>query len=203
MRVLPGEAAIEYQHFVVPTHFTEDKWVRVVELRPGNRAVVHHAAVFVRPPSSKWMREAKIGQAFSSQDSAHQDLSDELLDFHVPGSVPHALEPGQAKLIPAGSDLIFQLHYTPNGKPTKDRSRLGIIFAKEPPVERVFTLPVINHDFVIPAGAAAYKVDARMVVQDDSRLVSLNPHMHLRGKAFEFRDQVSSSSPHPSVTPRI
>jgi hypothetical protein len=184
---VPASGTIEYQHFVIPTHFTEDKWVRVVELRPGNRAVVHHAAVFVRPPSSQWMREAKIGQAFSSQDSDHQDLSDEMLDFHVPGSVPHALEPGQAKLIPAGSDLIFQLHYTPNGKPTKDRSRLGIIFAKEPPVERVFTLPVINHDFVIPAGAAAYKVDARFVVQDDSRLVSLNPHMHLRGKAFEFR----------------
>lgn len=184
---VPASGTIEYQHFVVPTHFTEDKWVRVVELRPGNRAVVHHAAVFVRPPTSEWMHEAKIGQAFSSQDSAHQDLSDELLDFHVPGSVPHALEPGQAKLIPAGSDLIFQLHYTPNGKPTKDRSRLGIIFAKEIPVERVFTLPVINHDFVIPPGAAAFKVDAKMIVQDDTSLVSLNPHMHLRGKAFEFR----------------
>jgi hypothetical protein len=184
---VPASGTIEYQHFVVPTHFTEDKWVRVVELRPGNRAVVHHAAVFVRPPKSGWMREAKVGQAFSSQDSENQGLSDEMLDFHVPGSAPHALPPGQAKLIPAGSDLILQMHYTPNGKPAKDRSRLGLIFAKDQPAERVYTLPVINHDFAIPPGAPDYKVDAQMIIQDDTKLVSMNPHMHLRGKAFEFR----------------
>jgi hypothetical protein len=184
---VPPSGTIEYQHFIVPTHFTEDRWVRVVELRPGNRAVVHHAAVFVRPPKSGWMREAKVGQAFPSQDSGNQDLSDEMLDFHVPGSVPHALPAGQAKLIPAGSDLILQMHYTPNGKPAKDRSRLGLIFAKEPPTERVYTLPVINHDFAIPPGAPDYKVDAKMIIQDDTKLVSMNPHMHLRGKAFEFR----------------
>ena len=184
---VPASGALEYQHFVVPTQFTEDKWVRVVELRPGNRAVVHHAAVFVRPPKSGWMREAKVGQAFSSQDSENQDISDEMLDFHVPGSVPHILLPGQAKLIPAGSDLILQMHYMPNGTPAKDRSRLGLIFAKEPPNERVYTLPVINHDFAIPPGASDYRVDAQMIVQDDTKLVSMNPHMHLRGKTFEFR----------------
>jgi len=184
---VPASGTIEYQHFIVPTHFTEDRWVRVVELRPGNRAVVHHAAVFVRPPKSGWMREAKIGRAFPSQDSENQDVTDEMLDFHVPGSVPHALQHGQAKLIPAGSDLIFQMHYMPNGKPAKDRSRIGLIFAKESPAERVYTLPVINHDFVIPPGAPDYKVDAKIIVQDDTRLVSMNPHMHLRGKAFEFR----------------
>ena len=184
---VPPSGTIEYQHFIVPTHFTEDRWVRVVELRPGNGAVVHHAAVFVRPPKSGWMREAKVGQAFPSQDSENQDLSDEMLDFHVPGSVPHALPPGQAKLIPAGSDLILQMHYTPNGKPAKDRSRLGLIFAKEPPAERVYTLPVINHDLVIPPGAPDYRVGAKMIIQDDTKLVSMNPHMHLRGTAFEFR----------------
>jgi hypothetical protein len=184
---VPATGTIEYQHFVVPTGFTEDRWVRVVELRPGDRSVVHHAAVFVRPPESKWMREAKVGQAFSSQDSENQSLTDEMLDFHVPGSVPHTLGPGQAKLIKAGSDLIFQIHYTTKGKPSKDRSRLGIIFAKEAPSERVYTLPVLNHDFAIPPGAPDYKVEAHMVLQAATKLVSLNPHMHLRGKAFEFR----------------
>ena len=179
---------IEYQHFVVPTGFTENKWVQVVELRPGNRSVVHHAAVFVRPPGSRWMRQAKLGEPVAGkQAEAGQGLGDELLDFHVPGSVPHKLPAGQAKLIPAGSDLIFQMHYTASGKVATDRTRLGIVFAKEPPKERVTTVLIANRGFVIPAGAADFPVDASMTLQDNARIVALNPHMHLRGKAFEFR----------------
>jgi hypothetical protein len=185
---VPASGTIEYQHFIVPTGFTEDKWVQVVELRPGNRAVVHHAAVFVRPPESRWLRQAKLGEAASGkQAEAGQGLGDELLDFHVPGSVPHALPNGQAKLIPAGSDLVFQMHYTAIGKPATDRTRLGIVFAKEPPRERIVTLQIVNRGFAIPAGDPDYPVDAKLTVQDNARIVALNPHMHLRGKSFEFR----------------
>jgi len=185
---VPESGTIDYQHFVVPTGFTEDKWVQVVELRPGNRAVVHHAAVFVRPSESKWLRQAKLGEPTSGkQAEAGLGLAEELLDFHVPGSVPHALPAGQAKLIKAGSDLVFQMHYTTNGKPATDRTRLGIIFAKEPPRERIFTLQIANRGFVIPPGAPDFPVEARMTVQDNARIVALNPHMHLRGKSFEFR----------------
>jgi len=185
---VPPSGTIEYQHFIVPTGFTEDKWVQVVELRPGNRAVVHHAAVFVRPPDSRWLRQAKLGEPVSGkQAEAGQGLMEELLDFHVPGSVPHRLQPGQAKLIKAGSDLVFQMHYTANGKPATDRTRLGIVFAKEPPRERIFTLQITNRGFAIPPGDPDYAVDAKLTVQDNARVVALNPHMHLRGKSFEFR----------------
>jgi Copper type II ascorbate-dependent monooxygenase, C-terminal domain len=185
---VPATGTIEYQHFIVPTGFTEDKWVQVVELRPGNRAVVHHAAVFVRPPESKWLRQARAGEPASGKQAQQgQGLGDELLDFHVPGSVPHALPVGQAKLIPAGSDLIFQMHYTANGKPATDRTRLGIVFAKEPPRERIYTLQIVNHGFSIPPGNPDYPVNANVTVQDSARIVALNPHMHLRGKSFEFR----------------
>jgi hypothetical protein len=184
---VPASGTIEYQHFIVPTGFTEDKWVQVVELRPGNRSVVHHAAVFVRPPESKWMREVKPGEPASGKQVAGQGLSDELLDFHVPGSVPHRLEPGQAKLIKAGSDLVFQMHYTAGGKPATDRTRIGIVFAKQAPRERIFTLQIANRGFAIPPGAGDYPVEAKLVVQDSARIVALNPHMHLRGKSFEFR----------------
>ena len=185
---VPASGTIEYQHFIVPTGFTEDKWVQVVELRPGNRAVVHHAAVFVRPPESRWLRQAKVGEAASGrQAEAGQGLGDELLDFHVPGSVPHVLPAGQAKLIPAGSDLIFQMHYTATGKPATDRTRLGIVFAKEPPRERILTLQIVNRGFVIPPGDPDFQVDAKLTIQDNARIVALNPHMHLRGKSFEFR----------------
>jgi hypothetical protein len=184
---VPTSGTIEYQHFVIPTGFTEDKWVQVVELRPGNRSVVHHAAVFVRTPNSKWMQGVKPGEAVSGERTSGQGIGDELLDFHVPGSVPHVLQPGQAKLIRAGSDLIFQMHYTASGKPATDRTRLGIVFAKQPPQERIYTLQIANRGFAIPAGASDFPVEARMVVQDNARIVALNPHMHLRGKSFEFR----------------
>jgi hypothetical protein len=193
---VPANGTIEYQHFVVPTGFTEDKWVQVVELRPGNRAVVHHAAVFVRPPESRWLRTVKPGEpASGKQAEAGLGLMEELLDFHVPGSVPHRLPPGQAKLIKAGSDLVFQMHYTANGKAATDRTRIGMVFAKELPRERIFTLQIANRGFVIPPGDPDYPVSANLTVQDQARIVALNPHMHLRGKSFEFRLATPGADP--------
>jgi hypothetical protein len=149
---------------------------------------VHHAAVFVRPPESKWLRDAKLGEpASGKQAQVGLGIGEEILDFHVPGSVPHALPAGQAKLIKAGSDLVFQMHYTTNGKPATDRTRLGIVFSKEPPKERIFTLQIANRGFAIPPNSPDFPVEAKMMVQDNARIVALNPHMHLRGKSFEFR----------------
>jgi hypothetical protein len=186
-----ASGTIEYQYFVVPTGFTEDKWVEVVELRPSNRAVVHHAVVFVRSPNSRWMRDVKPGEAVEgNRGERGQSQLDELFDFHVPGAVPHRLAPGQAKLIPAGSDFIFQMHYTANGNEATDRSRIGLVFAKEPPKERVFSMLLPNRSFVIPAGAANHPVDLKFTLQSDVKLVSMFPHMHLRGKAFEIRATV-------------
>ncbi len=193
---VPASGTIEYQHFIVPTGFTEDKWIQVVELRPGNRAVVHHAAVFVRPPESRWLRQAKAGEpASGKQAEAGQGLMEELLDFHVPGSVPHKLAPGQAKLIKAGSDLVFQMHYTASGKAASDRTRLGIVFAKEPPRERIFTMQIANRGFAIPPGDPDYAVEAKLTVQENARIIALNPHMHLCGKSFEFRMIAPDSDP--------
>ncbi|MEO8027269.1 MAG: thiol-disulfide isomerase, partial [Bryobacteraceae bacterium] len=178
----------EYQYFVIPTRFAEDRWVQVMEVRPGNRSIVHHAAVFIRTPESKWMRNAKAGEAVSGRaGEAGQGLFDELLDFHVPGAIPHALPDGQAKLIPAGSDLVFQMHYTSSGKSGKDRTRVGFLFSKEPPTERVFTMIAANRGLVIPAGAASHPVATTVTIQENAKLVALYPHMHLRGKSFQFK----------------
>ena len=199
---VPATGTIEYQHFIVPTGFTEDKWVQVVELRPGNRAVVHHAAVFVRPPESKWMRNAKVGEPVGRQAESGISVYEEILDFHVPGAVPHALPQGQAKLVKAGSDLVFQMHYTSNGKAATDRTRIGIVFAKQPPKERIFTLQIANRGFAIPPGAADFPVSSKLTLQADARIVALNPHMHVRGKSFEFRVATSPQSD-PQVLLRV
>jgi hypothetical protein len=189
---VPASGTIEYQHFVVPTGFTEDKWVQVAEVRSGNRALVHHAAIFVRTPESKsrWLADLKAGEAYGTKNQqwfVGKSVYDELLTFWVPGGTPHSLQPGQAKLIKAGSDLIFQVHYMANGKAGTDRSRIGLVFAKEPPTERVHSITITNLSLVIPPGVADFPFQANYALPLDVKLVSLNPHMHLRGKSFEFR----------------
>ena len=197
---VPASGTIEYQYVVIPTGFTEDKWVVQAEARPGNRAVTHHVIASAREPGSKWMREAIPGVPFvpkkrpRKEEPARDERSTdngsgatELLVGYAPGMAPMELKPGQAKLVKAGSDIVLQLHYTTNGKPATDRTRVGLIFAKEPPKERVFTANAMNTKFVIPPGEANHKVEAQITLQEEARLVDLMPHMHLRGKDFVYK----------------
>ena len=189
---VPAEGVVEYQYLVIPSGFREDKWVERAEIRAGNRAVLHHVIVFVRPPESTYIGEAKAGEFFvpAKYDEKKKEKRNDKREFLIgfaPGTVPEELEPGQAKLIPAGSDFVLQLHYTPNGKAATDKSYFGLVFAKEPPQKRVVTMAVSTDDFVIPAGAPNHRVDAQMKIKDDMTLTAMLPHMHLRGKAFEYR----------------
>jgi hypothetical protein len=195
---VPASGTVEYTYFVVPTGFTEDKWVENVEVRAGNSRIVHHVVVEVRPPGVKYLTDAKIGEPFVPQrkTSAHKPDTGqgalevdaiEVAGVYVPGGLPYYLKPGQARLIPAGSDLIFQMHYTTNGKAATDRSRVGFQFAKRPPTERVVNTIVTNRNLHIPAGVADHAVLAKVTLQTDSTLLAMFPHMHVRGKGFEYR----------------
>jgi hypothetical protein len=197
---VPASGTIEYQYIVIPTGFTEDKWVVEAEARPGNRAVTHHVIAFVREPGSKWLREAVPGVPFvpkprkrdEGQPKDERSTEDaggatELLVGYAPGMAAMELKPGQAKLIKAGSDIVLQLHYTTNGKVAADRTRVGLVFAQEPPRERVFTANSMNTKFVIPPNEPNLKVESQITLQEEARLVDLMPHMHLRGKDFLYR----------------
>jgi hypothetical protein len=100
---------------------------------------------------------------------------------------PIILEPGQGRIVKAGSEIVFQLHYTANGKASQDRTRVGIVFSKEPPKERVLTLSAMNRKFEIPAGDGNYRVDSELEINHEVKLTAMLPHMHLRGKDFEYR----------------
>jgi hypothetical protein len=163
-----------------------------MEMRPGNRAVVHHANIYIRRPNSPWLREYPVGVAFVPEEqktssSAGAPLADENVAGYTPGKQTVVLSPGTAKLIPAGSDIVFQIHYTANGTATKDRTKFGMVLAKEPPEMRVARIYAANNTFVIPPGAGDYHVEASTTLQQETTLVSLKPHMHLRGKWMEFR----------------
>ena len=190
---LPAGGDIEYTYEIVATGFNEGRWVKAVEVLPSLRANVHHAVVYVRPPESKWMRHAPVGVPFTASTltdpddrrGAHWTDSDVLL-VYAPGSSPDNWPDGMAKFIPAGSDLVFQMHYTTNGRAGSDQTSVGLIFAKHAPAQRVLTLQLTNDHFVIPPGAPDYRVEARGTLPNDATLLSFFPHMHLRGKRFEY-----------------
>ena len=190
---IPAQGEVEYTYEIVPTHFAEDRWVQMSELRPGSPAHVHHAVVYIRPPDSAWLRHAPVGVPFTTSTltdpeerrQAHETTSD-LLIVYAPGSSPDEWEPGMAKFVPAGSDLVFQMHYTTNGSADQDQTSIGLVFAKSPPKQRVITLQLNNHALVIPPGADDFRVEVQGTLPNDATLLSLFPHMHLRGKRFEY-----------------
>ena len=164
---VPANGVINYQYIPVPTNFTEDKWVEMVEVRPSDRSVVHHAIVVI--------------------DSGSGMRGQEYLAGYAPGMAPQFWKPAQARLIKAGSYLVFQMHYTTNGKASRDRTRLGLIFAKKPPTERIVSMQVMEPSLTIPAGNGNFRVDASLVITKAARLAGMRAHMHLRGKSFQFR----------------
>ncbi len=197
---VPASGTVEYTYVIVPSGFAEDRWIERAEIRPGNRAVMHHASVWLRPPGSRWLAGQAAGKPFVPPEQTRRDPArplaatfagvttmDEQLVGYAPGRPALILPPGQAFLVPANTDFIFQLHYTPNGNATTDRTRFGLIFAKQPPAERVFKAGASNDKFVIPPGAANHRVDAVVTLHADSKLISMRPHMHLRGKSMEYR----------------
>jgi hypothetical protein len=168
---VPASGTVEYQYLIAPTNFKEDRWIQAVEARPGDRSVVHHVVVYIREPGSTWSRGP---------------TKSDILTVYAPGSAPEILPEGMAKLVKAGSDLVFEIHYTPHGKPAMDQTSVALIFAKSPPQKRVLSLQMGNDQFVIPPGQRDYRVTVWGTLPNDGLLLGFFPHMHLRGKAFEF-----------------
>ena len=170
---VPAAGEVAYQYFVVDPGFTEDKWVVEAECRPGNRAVVHHIIVFVKPPGA--------------QGRGAHGLHSTWLAATAPGARPLLLGDGRAKFIPKGSTLVFQMHYTPIGEAQQDRSSVGLVFADPAEVKQeVVTRQAATQSFRIPPGAENHKVEATHTLRQDTLLLAMFPHMHLRGKAFRY-----------------
>ncbi len=200
--MLPAEGDVPYTYVILPTHFNEDHWIRMSEIRPSNRAVVHHAVAYIREPGSQWLRGAPVDVPFTADDLTDQKLrrdamwtTSDVLLVYAPGSSPDQWPDDTAKLLPAGSDIILQMHYTTssqrsNGKPAakiQDQTSIGLVFSSHPPIKRVLTLQLTNDKFLIPPGDPDHRVEVRGTLPNDALLLSFFPHMHLRGKSFEYR----------------
>ena len=192
---VPAEGTVQYTFLVTPTNFTEDHWIAAAEWKIDRRAVVHHMNAFVRPPGSSYLKTAPVSQLYvASKDERAARRADEkevdrreLLIGYEPGYQPAPWGEGRAKLIRKGSDVVFEIHYTANGAAVEDYSELGIYFAKEAPKERVLSLAPADSKLAIPPGDAQYRSSARASFTRDVKLISMQPHMHLRGKDFDIR----------------
>ncbi|MEP3482331.1 MAG: redoxin domain-containing protein [Fuerstiella sp.] len=171
--VVSADGIVEYQYFVADLGLTEDRWIKAARVIPGARSVVHHAIVFIRPPDGGQFRG--VG----------------LLAAYVPGQQFVPLPDGAAQKIVAGSQLVFQMHYTPNGSEQPDTSSIAIAFADEKDVtDEVYTLIALEQEFEIPPRTANHLVSAKLPwFPKNGRLLSVAPHMHYRGKSFQLHDK--------------
>jgi len=189
---IPARGSVEYQYVILPLHFSEDKWIERVEVKPGNRATVHHAVVYIREPGSKWLAGEPPGELFALPPEAGQRqnpksfTTSDILMVYTPGNSYEEWHTGIAKKIPAGSDLVLQMHYTATGTAASDRTSVGVIYARQPPAKAVLTLQMGNDRFEIPPGDPNYRVAVSGTLPNDALLIAMLPHMHLRGKGFEY-----------------
>jgi len=168
---LPADGILQYEYFVVPTGIDADRWIERAEVLPGDASVVHHVIVYIRRKDEPLYR-------FDGETTA--------LVGWAPGDIPLVCPDGTAVLLPAGADLLFEIHYTPNGRATRDRTRVGIVWAKSPPRRQSRSNIFASHAMDIPAGDPHYRLEHSYRFREDVRLISLMPHMHVRGKAYRY-----------------
>jgi mono/diheme cytochrome c family protein len=203
---VPATGVVEYQYFEVPTNFTEDKWVQAIEILPGARDVVHHVLVYARPPAAApatppppgtprprpvliHREDHGIPDPPASPNGAQQPNRrlGALIGSTAPGTNVLTLPEGTALRVRAGSILTFQMHYTPHGHAMKDRTSVGMVFAKAPPAEEMRAASFVNGMFAIPPGATDFTVPSEIAFRESVRVWGMLPHTHLRGKRWEYR----------------
>jgi hypothetical protein len=180
---VPADGTVPYLYFTIPTNLKEDIWIRGVELKPTDRRVVHHIiSDLVEDDGKPADPKPKL-----TRDPGRKDVGG--VGGLVPGRLYGVFEEGVARKIPAGADIVLQMHYTTIGQVVTDQTQVGVILAKEPPsklrVEGGGQMP--NTTFVIPPNHPGYEVTAQRTIDRDTYLTSLYPHMHVRGKDVQYK----------------
>lgn len=178
---VPAAGVLPYLYFSVNTNFQEDVWVQATEAKPGDAGVVHHMNVHVTRPGLRLFGLLASWQLYGLHGERTRVIAN-----YTPGESLRVYPENYAVRIPKGSTLTFEVHYTPNGKATKDRSSVGIVFAKEPPEHEVRTHGMAKNGFRIPPGAADYVFENELAFDKDIRVLNLKPHMHTRGKNWRY-----------------
>jgi len=203
---VPASGEIPYEYFYIPTNFKEPKWIKSIEVRPGVREAVHHVLVFYRsePDSTQpavIRRNAAQGRepipaAFGSSPPRRPMTPNErqrLISTYAPGTNPQVMPEGTALRLEAGGAIELQMHYTAFGTASQDRTKVGIIFAKEPARE-VRPMHFFNTTLELPAGASNVQVDADISFVAPATVWGIFPHTHLRGKKWQYNLELPDGS---------
>jgi hypothetical protein len=180
---VPAEGLVGQRYFEVGPEVPEDLWIQRLEVRPGAREVVHHVTVSYQLPEGAGEFDDELRQTllpWSRRDNAGWVF----LFGYLPGKGPRSYPEGIARFLPKGARLRFDMHYTPNGTPTSDRTRLGLVLASAPPELVAESRNFWNPDIAIPPGAPDARFTREFPILHDVLLRSLTPHMHLRGKSM-------------------
>ena len=195
---VPASGTINYQYISIPTNLSEDKWIQAIEVRPGARRVVHHVLVFCKDPEAAPRPAAyavlipkplfnRPGDDPDHPKPAPNLSPGSLIATTAPGTNAIDLGPGRAMRIRAGSTLVLQIHYTANGTAASDLTRVGVIYAKEPPRQEIRNGAFTNVTLKLPPGASDTAIDSAIQFLEDSHITAIFPHTHLRGKSWSYQ----------------
>lgn len=190
-----------FRCYVLPTNLPEDKYVTAIEVRPGNPRIVHHTLNFIDVTGQARDLEAKEKQREHKPDDLDGGpgystsmgigfLPRGALGGWAPGQMPRHLPEGTGYFLPKGADVVLQVHYHRDGRLEKDRTAIGLHFAKKPVQHRYLGMVVAGGGvgagrvrwFAIPAGNDHFTLKGSIWVEQDCTLYSVMPHMHMIGK---------------------
>ena len=192
---VPASGVLDYIYIRLPAKFPKDTWIVDGEIQPGNRSAVHHASVIVRPPGSAWLKDARVGEPHIPPKTGEVAFTNfnapqEWLLGYVPGMAPQRYfspEKDAGRMIPAGSDIFLEIHYSGNGKKSEDQTKVGFVLAKEPPGKQLLHLVLYDNSFEIPPNVANHTVNVWGILNEPVTLVYMQPHLHLRGTRMDIR----------------
>jgi Copper type II ascorbate-dependent monooxygenase, C-terminal domain len=196
---VPADGTIQYEYFYIPTNFTEAKWVKSIEVRPGNREVVHHVLAYYRAKpdvartpvlrpnkeNSNIPKRREVGERPPRADL--RELPQRIIATYAPGTNPQVAPQGTAFRLEPDGIIELQMHYTTMGEATSDRTKVGLVFATEPSPLEVRAGQFINAVFTLPAGAANVEVSTDVDFVQDATVWGIFPHTHLRGKKWDYK----------------
>jgi len=193
--IIPEQGSVDYIYILLPVKFAKDTWIIDGEILPGNRSAVHHASVIVRPPGSPWLKEAKVGEPYIPPKQGpvafeNFNARNDWLLGYVPGMAPQRyFNPASnaGRMIPAGSDIFFEIHYTGTGKKSEDQTKVGFVLAKNPPEKQLLNVVAYDTGFEIPPNAAKHPGTTWAILNEPVTLIYLQPHMHLRGTSMDIK----------------
>jgi hypothetical protein len=186
---LPPQGTDTYWNFIFPVPIPDTRWVKAVEIRPGDRRYVHHANILVDREGAARQREAEPGAGFGGMEIRIESQifdPDSHLLFWKPGTVPYVEPEGMALRLDKGTDLILNTHLQPSGKPETIQPSIGLYFTPHPATKFPMLLQLENDAKLdIPAGEKNFAVSDEFILPVDVDLLAIYPHAHYLGKDLQ------------------